>query len=466
MRDLLRRNTRFFLLMASAGLALRLIFLFCCARVTTDSLFYADIAKNWLNLGIYGLTDSGVVVPTLTRLPGYPAILAALFAVFGPDHYRPVFILQILADLGTCFVIADIARRTISDRAAKAAFSLAALCPFLANYASTALTETFEIFFTALALDCAVTGLNTLNQTSDADPAATRSFFPQSIVPWIACGASVGAAILLRPDGGILLASVGVYFFGAILRRLSQRQPWLRLVTAGLTVALVASATLAPWTYRNWHNLHRLQPLAPRYANEQDEGVPYGFNRWVKTWMADYVSVEEIYWPIPDEQVDAAKLPSRAFDSFEQKQVTLDLLEDYNQDLSISSNLDARFAALAQMRIRAHPWRYYVRLPLLRIADMWLRPRTELLPADVRWWEFNDDVRWSVLAVGFGIINLLYVLAATAGLCRYQRIWCFGLLLCFVVLRSLFLGTLENPEPRYTLECYPAIIIFASNLWR
>ena len=38
--------------MASAGLALRLIFLFCCARVTTDSLFYADIAKNWLNLGI------------------------------------------------------------------------------------------------------------------------------------------------------------------------------------------------------------------------------------------------------------------------------------------------------------------------------------------------------------------------------------------------------------------------------
>jgi hypothetical protein len=97
---------------------------------------------------------------------------------------------------------------------------------------------------------------------------------------------------------------------------------------------------------------------------------------------------------------------------------------------------------------------------------MWLRPRTELLPADVRWWEFNDDVRWSVLAVGFGIINLLYVLAATAGLCRYQRIQCFGLLLCFVILRSVFLGTLENPEPRYTLECYPAIIIFASNLWR
>jgi hypothetical protein len=40
-----------------------------------------------------------------------------------------------------------------------------------------------------------------------------------------------------------------------------------------------------------------------------------------------------------------------------------------------------------------------------------------------------------------------------------------GLLVGFVVLRSLFLGTLENPEPRYTLECYPVVIFFASLLW-
>jgi hypothetical protein len=36
------------------------------------------------------------------------------------------------------------------------------------------------------------------------------------------------------------------------------------------------------------------------------------------------------------------------------------------------------------------------------------------------------------------------------------------MLLAFVVLRSLFLGTLENPEPRYTLECYPVIIVLAA----
>jgi hypothetical protein len=39
-----------------------------------------------------------------------------------------------------------------------------------------------------------------------------------------------------------------------------------------------------------------------------------------------------------------------------------------------------------------------------------------------------------------------------------------GLLVSFLLLRSAFLGTLENPEPRYTLEYYPAIIVLASSL--
>jgi hypothetical protein len=29
-------------------------------------------------------------------------------------------------------------------------------------------------------------------------------------------------------------------------------------------------------------------------------------------------------------------------------------------------------------------------------------------------------------------------------------------------LRSAFLGMLENPEPRYTLECYPLVILLAA----
>jgi hypothetical protein len=186
----------------------------------------------------------------------------------------------------------------------------------------------------------------------------------------------------------------------------------------------------------------------------------------VKTWIADYTSVEEFYWSVPGDNLDAGKLPNRAFDSAEQKEKALALIADYNQSQQITPDLDARFGDLAAERIRAHPVRYYVVLPVLRIADMWLRPRTEILPPDPRWWEFNDEVISSVLAVALGIVNLAYIGAACLAWLRARsQVRYLGLFLIFVVLRSAFLGTLENPESRYTLECYPVVILLASTLW-
>ena len=154
-------------------------------------------------------------------------------------------------------------------------------------------------------------------------------------------------------------------------------------------------------------------------------------------------------------------LPTRAFDSSLQRDQTRQLFADYNRDHDLTAELDARFAALAALRIHAAPLRYYLWLPAVRIADMWLRPRTELFPSDPRWWEFNDDRRWLALSLGLGLINLVYVAMAAAGLLRVRGIVGIGLfvLFLFLFLRSLFLGTLENPEPRYTLECYPVVIV-------
>src|SRR3981189_1737596 len=193
-RELLRRNARFFLWATLAALGLRLFFVFRFPAVVDDSRLYANIAKNWLHYGIYGVTDSGQVVPTLSRLPGYPAFLAAVFAIFGVDNFRPGLLIQVLFDLGTCFLLADIARRLLSDRPAKAAFTLAALCPFLANYAAAALTETLEIFFTALALDLAVKGTQIWNLsagTTTRQPSALElkagSVAGSATFVWLGC---------------------------------------------------------------------------------------------------------------------------------------------------------------------------------------------------------------------------------------------------------------------------------------
>jgi 4-amino-4-deoxy-L-arabinose transferase-like glycosyltransferase len=454
-RELLRKHPRFFLLATLAGVALRLLFIFRFPGVTTDSFVYGDIAKNWLQHGIYGLSGIDEISPTYIRLPGYPAFLAAVFAIFGMEHYRAVLLVQMFVDIGTCFLIADLASRLISPRAARFAFLLAAVCPFLANYAANALTETWEVFFTVLTLDLAIVGIESLHDSY--------------LRPWVGCGLAIGAAILLRPDGGLLLLAVEAYLFVFLVRgwtqKASTRVPALQVVRAGLILALFSLATLVPWMVRNLRAFHEFQPLAPRYANQENSFVPLGFNRWVRTWMVDYTSVEEIYWAMPGNKIDADKLPSRAFDSPQQRDQTVQLLEDYNDSLQVTPDLDARFSALAAERVRHSPRRYYMELPLLRIADMWLRPRTETLPSDTRWWEFNDDPEWLALALILGIVNLVYIGAAFVGLLRGRFASYLGLLLTFLILRSAFLGTLENPEPRYTLECYPVVIILVAALF-
>jgi len=454
-------RSRFYVWSSLAALALRIFLVLGFPAVVDDSRLYADIAKNWLRHGTYGITNSGVIMPTLSRLPGYPAFLAAIFRIFGDDSFRAVLLVQVLFDLGTCCLIAGMARRLFSESAAKAGFLLAALCPFLANYAAAALTETLEIFFTALALDLAFRGLGI----------GGRSARPHAI--WLGCGLAIGAAILLRPDGGILLASVGGYLLWLLSRSMwpgtaAVDAPSLSpraLFMAGLMVGIGSLVPLVPWTLRNLDTLHKFEPLAPRYANDSDEVLMPGFNRWVKTWIADYVSVQEIYWPVPGSDIDFSRLPRRAFDSPAERVRTGDLIAAYNAGHEMTPELDARFAALARERIHAAPLRYYVWLPVLRIAGMWLRPRTELFPSDPRWWEFNDDPRWLTVSLAFGAINLAYVLLGLAGLIRSREVLGVGLLVLFLVLRSAFLGTLENPEPRYTLECFPAVIVLASSVF-
>ena len=460
MRELLRKKARFFSWATLAALALRLLLVWRFPAVLDDSRLYANIAENWLQHGIYGITNSGAIMPTLSRLPGYPAFLAVIFAIFGIENFRAVLLIQVAFDLATCFLIADLARRLLSPRAAQAAFLLAGLCPFLANYSATVLTETLEIFFTTLALDLAICGL--LPSESNRPSRLLRI--------WLGCGFVVGGAILLRPDGGILLAAIGGYLLWLLLRSLIGRSAvdhakGRELLWAGTLLAIGAMVPLVPWTARNLHNLHRFQPLAPRYANDSDELVTAGFNRWVKTWTEDYVSVQEIYWPVPGSEIDFTRLPSRAFDSAAQREKTREVFDAYNRDHEMSPEIDAGFAALAAERIHAAPLRYYIWLPAVRIVDMWLRPRTELFPSDPRWWEFNDDPRWLAVSLAFGAINLFYVSLAVAGFLRGREFFGIGLFVFFIVLRSAFLGTLENPEPRYTLECYPAVIVMASSIF-
>lgn len=442
---LLRNWPRFFSLVTLAAFALRLVFYFKFPLIAGDSLIYGDIAKNWLTQGIFGLTHTGGVVrPTWIRLPGYPAFLAACFVLFGREHYNAVLLVQIVIDVVTCFFVADLARRSVSDRAARFAFLLAAICPFTANYTVAPLAETLSIFFVAVALDAAVAAFNF---TERGDVAWSA---------WAWCGVAIACSILLRPDGGILLMAIGVVILWRMWRNPTQRA---HLFPAGVLVLAISLGPLVPWTIRNWHDFHRFMPLVPKSASDPNEFVPDGLDRWVRTWAIDYVSTEEVYWQVSGSRVEMTSLPSRAFDTPEQRATTAAILNDYNKLLVVNPALNARLNALASQRIRAHPLRFYVSLPLLRSLDMWLRPRTEMLPLDTRWWEYDQDMQDCVLATLWGVLNLLFIVAAVMGAWRGPRPSYLAMMLLFVLLRSGFLGTLANPEPRYTLECYPIVFL-------
>ncbi len=195
------------------------------------------------------------------------------------------------------------------------------------------------------------------------------------------------------------------------------------------------------------------------YAADPGEFTEPGFNRWTKTWCIEFASTSEVYWNANSTTLNIQDLPARAFDSTAQYEETRKLFDDYNGASTLTPQIDARFAALAQQRIRSHAWRYYVELPLLRLADMWLRPRTEMLWVELRWWEYSEHNAVTEFAAAYAALNLLYLLLAFAGACRRPRL--VGAMLAFVALRSILLATLEAPEPRYTLECFPIVIALA-----
>jgi len=450
---LFSRNKLYFLVLTLLGIALRGYFLHWHFLFEGDSLVYGDLAKNWLLRGVYGLTDNGQVMPVDIRMPGYPAFLAAIFRLFGPEHYAAVVRAQLGTDMLTCFLVATGARRLWSDQAGKIAFALATLCPFTANYTATPLPETLAIFGAAFALFFALRAVQKMQRVPSWDVA--HSF---AIRDWILSGLGIALSIYLRPDGGVLLASIGLYLLWLAITQREAEFLWI-----GVLLGVVSLLPLLPWTLRNWRTLHQIEPLAPFYAQLPGEYVPEGFNRWTKTWMVDFISVMNVYWNVSPEgngeAVDINNIPPRAYDNAAQKQRTDQLFAQYNKDLALSPEMDRAFAQLAEERIRAHRLRYYLGLPLARLADMWLRPRTEMLNLQLDWWNWENVPQESLASVAMVVLDIFYIAAALWSLRR--ELPGSAILWVFILCRSALLATLPNPEPRYTLECWPALLMLA-----
>src|ERR1043165_5091590 len=460
-----------------------------------DGRVYSQIARNLIEQHVYSHDNQPPYAPSLIRLPGYPLFLVGVYKIFGTGNNTAVRMVQAVIDTATCVLIALVVFEWAiveerKHRAALIALALAAVCPFTTIYVATILTEVFTNFL-AVAMVLAATF---------AFKATTRK---RALIWWIVTGLLAGLAVLFRPDSGLFAAAIGCTLMLSSLRRI--RAAILYAAVFSLAFCLV----LVPWTIRNRRVFHVFQPLAPAHAEMPGEFVPRGYLLWVRTWLDDERYVGPALWAMDTRRMSIDDFPDSAFDSDEERDRVAALLhkynnpdeeenaeeqassddDDQNQDEEEGSNedeqpeqpdetnvemtpaIDAGFAQIGQERVAHSRLRYYVVLPLRRAVTLWFDTHSQYYPFNGELLPLEDldyDIHQQYWLPLFTALTWIYTLLGVIGgllLWRSRdsnaRRWLL-LAVLMIFLRLGFFATLENPEPRYTVEFFPFLIMLAA----
>src|SRR5262249_9461833 len=142
-------------------------------------------------------------------------------------------------------------------------------------------------------------------------------------------------------------------------------------------------------------------------------------------WLFRMKDCYLVPWKLNGEAINVEDVPARAFDTPEEKERVSAILEQYNEDLTLSAEEDNAFGQLAREGTARHPLRTYLWLPALRAVTMWFTPRIELLPVSGQvfplrqQWE-DDKVDQSVTR-GLFLLNIAYVGLAIWGAATLWR---------------------------------------------
>ncbi len=449
-----------------------------------DGVIYLALAHNLLAHGIYSAGQGPELVPTYHRLPGYPLVIAGVYALCGDGNEGAVRSFQALLTTLACACVAGLAflwepvpdRRT---RAALIAFLLAALCPFTMIYTGIILSETLTCFLVMLLMLVATCAF--LARTA-------RAQFGW----WLASGLLAGAAQLVRPESGLFAASIGFTLVGfgwagsssvaGVPMQTRWRGRFRRVFRDGAIFSVAFVAMLVPWTIRNARVFHVFAPLPPANVALPGEKTYSGFCAWYRTWADSERYLKPFYWGMTDnEPASVDDLPPSAFDTAAERERTVTLFERYNAPTvpgspdspraGLTRELDDEFAQLARQRSARSPWRFYVGLPLRRAVGLWFVPHAQyysfegsLFPLSKMPLEWESHLWLPIffaLMCGYTALGLLgmWRLVRVPEFARSDARRWLGLVLLVIVPRWVYLSTLENTEPRYMVEVFPFLCV-------
>lgn len=198
----------------------------------SDGRAYHQYALIWLDAGAYQNLDRS---PAIRWMPGWPGLLAGLYAVFGREP-RVGMLANALLDAGTAALIALLGLRLWDRRTGALAGALYALWPGVAAYAATLFCEPlFGLCLTATLLALAPPGGSPRRD--------------------LLAGLAFGACAYVKSEPLALLP--GLLF--ALWRETPAPRAFARraLAFAGLALLL-----LAPWTLRNYRVFDRFIPTS------------------------------------------------------------------------------------------------------------------------------------------------------------------------------------------------------------
>ena len=304
---------------------------------------------------------------------------------------------------------------------------------FTIHWTRYVLTETLALFFTTLAIAVGILAVR------------------RSRGLWLVVGAICGLALLTRADSVLLVSAFGLFFVCELWRRRSHATTGLLLFTLGIVIVL------APWIVRNYRAFGRFQPLASEYGFARGGFMPTGYLWWIRTWMTDetYSNVFRPAFVPSDRSFDPRELPDDVFDSAGERAQVLRLLEDCQQSGRFTPEMSGQFRAIGNERIKRAPFRFFIWLPIRRVASVWLTG-------------FSTHNRpHRLLRILFVLPILIGGVLGFAFFSRNQPV--ARLLLLVILTRTIFLAYHYSPESRYIVEAYPAMIaacgVSGATLW-
>ncbi|MBI5397504.1 MAG: glycosyltransferase family 39 protein [Verrucomicrobia bacterium] len=436
-----------FLILALCGLAIRLWLVPQCVDMTRviDAAQYDQFAANILQHGVYSddVNPAAAPKPNARRVPGYPLFLAMIYGVRGLNNWRAVQIMQALVDLLTCWVVYRTARELFRDRLVGFwSFGTALITPPMLIFTGYIMPETLATFWTTLAVFC----------TLKACRANHVRYF-------IGLGISCAAAALLRP----MLIALPLFLLPAFWLTPEGRR-FLTAKRAGLAV-LCGLVMFLPWVTRNAVTLGQLRFLNTTRANPCEDRAR-GFDKWASTWSDSQAYNRALIFTVvyqgkfykPDDLPSVDSFPAHAFDSKAEQEKVRDLLRQTYARMGLTKAIDDEFEKLADGKIRAHPVRYWLTLPLYRMVMLWAEP--------VSHWFTKKDAPVRVIRFA-QLINIAIVAFGLAGMWVLRKNWrdtaplwlaihactVTGMLVCF---------TVATVNPRYVAPAYPVMCIFAA----